>query len=405
MTDRPEYGPSWFVSPWNFRDPEVPREPRRLVVHDVTLRDGEQMAGVVFNVEDKIEIAAALDRAGVDRIEAGMVAVSAEDREAIRAIIASKPRADIWTIVRALPKDVEMALDCGVSGAGVVLLANEQYCRIFRWTLEDVLGKAVDAAKQARAGGLTTTLLIADATRMTDERLRYIIDTATRSGHFSSLALMDTFGALSPNGTRAMIRGVTAMTDVPIEFHAHNDFGVGTANALTAWVAGIETIHTSVIGLGERIGNALFEEVVLAARLLYRAESRIDLSQLTAVAQLVSEKSGVTPAPNKPVSGRNFTRIESGSVASEFLRWSAMPDADMQWMFPYTPDVVGGPAVELVLGKGSGMANVEQALSRLGRQVPDTSKPALVEAVKREASRLHRELTLEEFDALAAQAS
>lgn len=403
MTRGPEYGPSWFVSPWNFRDPEVPRTPRRLVVHDVTLRDGEQMAGVVFSVEEKIAIAAALDRAGVDRIEAGMVAVSAEDREAIRAIIAAKPKAAIWTIVRGLPKDVEMALDCGVSGAGVVLLANEQYCRIFRWTLEDALAKCVDAAARAQAGGLTTTLLIADATRMTDDRLRCIIDTATRSGRFTSLALMDTFGALSPHGTRAMIRAVQGMTDLPIEFHAHNDFGVDTANALAAWVAGVETIHTSVIGLGERIGNALFEEVVLAARLLYGAESRIDLTRLTALVQLVSETSGVTPAPNKPVSGRNFTRIESGSVASEFLRWSAMPDADMQWMFPYTPDVVGGPAVELVLGKGSGMANVEQALGRLGRQVPDASKAALVEAVKREATRLHRELTLEEFGALAAR--
>jgi isopropylmalate/homocitrate/citramalate synthase len=403
VSARPEYGPSWFVSPWNFRDPEVSSAPRPFVVHDVTLRDGEQMAGVIFSAEEKVEIAAALDGAGVDRIEAGMVAVSEEDREAIRAIVASRPRAEIWTIARAMPADVEMALECGVAGTGVILLANEQYCRIFRWTLEDVVAKAIDAATQALDGGLATTLLIADSTRMTEDRLRYIVETATRSRQFRSLALMDTFGALSPHGTRAMILAVREMTDLPIEFHGHNDFGVGTANALVAWVAGAAVVHTSVIGLGERIGNALFEEVVLAARLLYGAESSIDLSQLTAIATLVSEKSGVTTAPNKPVVGRNFTRIESGAVASEFLRWSAMPDADMQWLFPYTPEVVGGPPVELVLCKGSGVANIDQALDRIGRKVPDASKAALVDAVKQEASRLHRELTLDEFGALAAQ--
>ena len=401
--NRPEYGPAWFVSPWNFR-PEAgaPAAPR-LVLHDVTLRDGEQMAGVIFTADEKIEIAAALDRMGVDRIEAGMVAVSAEDREAIKAIVAAKPAAEIWTIVRCVPRDVEMALECGVAGAGVVLLANEQYCRIFRWTLEEAMQKAVTTAGQARGAGLKTTLLIADSTRMTDERLRFILEYAERSGHFGAVALMDTFGALSPHGTRAMLAGVRRMTSLPIEFHAHNDFGVGTANALAALADGVTIIHGSIIGLGERIGNCPLEEVVLAARLLYGAETRVDLGQLTAVGRLVSERAGVRVAQNKPVLGENYTRIESGSVASEFLRWSAMPDADPQWMFPYVPSVVGAPPVELVLCKLSGLANVEAALAKTGQQVPEDRRPAILEALKAEATRLHRELTLDEFRALVAR--
>ncbi len=403
MTHGQEYGPGWFVSPWNFGDPAASGSGRRLIVHDVTLRDGEQMAGVVFTAEEKVEIAAALDRLGVDRIEAGMVAVSAEDREAIRAIIAARPRAAIWTIVRSTPKDVELALECGVAGAGVVLLANEQYCRIFRWTLEEVVEKAIDAASRARAGNIATTLLIADSTRMAGDRLRFIVDAATQSGHFGALALMDTFGALSPSGTRAMIRAVRAMTSLPLEFHAHNDFGVGTANALAAWMEGVEIVHASVIGLGERIGNAPLEEVVLAARLLYGADSRIDLSQLTSLTHLVSARARMPIAPNKPVAGANYSRIESGGVASEFLRWRDM-QLDMQWMFPYVPEVVGGPAVELVLGKGSGLANVEFALGRLGTVLSEEAKAKLLDTLKAESSRLHRELTVEEFGALAAQA-
>ena len=96
---------------------------------------------MIFTAKEKIEIAAALDRMGVDRIEAGMVAVSAEDREAIRAIVSSKPQAEIWTIARSVPKDIELALECGVDGVGVILLGNEQYCRIFRWELEEVVTK------------------------------------------------------------------------------------------------------------------------------------------------------------------------------------------------------------------------------------------------------------------------
>ena len=371
----------------------------------MTLRDGEQMAGVLFTPDEKIEIAAVLDGMGVDRIEAGMVAVSAEDREAIRAIIAAKPRAAIWTIVRSVPRDVEMALECGVDGVGVILLANDQYCRIFRWTPEEVVAKAIDAARRAREGGLPTTLLIADSTRMAEDRLRFIVESATGSGHFGALALMDTFGGLSPHGTRQMVRAVHAMTDLPVEFHAHNDFGVGTANALAAIEEGVDIVHASVIGLGERIGNAPFEEVVLAARLLCGVETGIDLSQLTRVARLVSTRAGVRLAPNKPVVGENYTRIESGTVASEFLRWSAMPDADIQWIFPYAPALVGAAPVELVLCKGSGLANIESALGRLGLEVADEVKTALVDAVKQEAVRLHRELTLDEFGALAARAA
>ena len=105
---------------------------------------------------------------------------------------------------------------------------------------------------------------------------------------------------------------------------------------------------SSVIGLGERIGNAPFEEVVLAAKLLYVAETNVDLQQLNNIASLVSKRSGVQLSPHKPVVGKNFTRIESGTVASEFLRWSKWGE-DLQWIFPYVPSLVGSAPVELVL--------------------------------------------------------
>ncbi len=389
------------MSPWNFR-PSAASNARQLIIHDVTLRDGEQQAGVIFTAKEKIEIAAALDRMGVNRIEAGMVAVSAEDREAIRAIVSSKPRAEIWTIARSVPKDIELALECGVDGVGVILLGNEQYCRIFSWELEEVVTKALSAADRAKQAGLKTTLLIADSTRMKEERLKFIVESATKSNNFTALALMDTFGALSPVGTRTIIQAVQSMTDLPLEFHAHNDFGVGTANALTALATDVNILHTSVIGLGERIGNAPFEEVVLAAKLLYGAETNVDLQQLNNIASLVSKRSGVQLSPHKPVVGKNFTRIESGTVASEFLRWSKWGE-DLQWIFPYVPSLVGSAPVELVLCKGSGLANIDSALEKIGLQISDDLKKEIVSSVKSEASRLHRELTLKEFTNLVTR--
>ncbi len=401
------FGPSWFVSPWNFEsqpgaEPHGDDRTSRLVIHDTTLRDGEQQAGVAFSTEQKVRIARALDDAGVERIEAGMVAVSADDRAAIRQIVESKPRAEIWTIARSLEKDVEMAIECGVAGVGVILLGNEQYCRIFGWTLAEAVDHAVTAAARAHENGLQTTLLIADSPRLSEQDLHYVVEHAGASGQFTALALMDTFGTLSPEGTRRLIRAVRRLTELPIEFHGHNDFGLATANSLAALDAGANILHTAVIGLGERVGNTALEELVLAAKLLKGASCGVDLQQLTALAELVASESGITPAPHKPVVGKTITHIESGTVASEYLRWSAMEGTAMQWLFAYLPELVGGPPVELVLGKGAGMANVDSALSKLGVTLDDDAKQAVLERVKSEGARLHRTLTEAEFKALMA---
>lgn len=396
------FGPSWFVSPWNFE--EKTNLGKRIVVHDTTLRDGEQQAGVTFSVEQKVRIAHALDGMGVDRIEAGMVAVSEDDREAVRRIVRSDHKAEIWTIARSLATDVEQAIACGVDGVGIILLGNQQYCKIFGWTLENALGKALGAAEMARSAGLKTALLVADSPRLSRPDLETVVRTASASGCFGALALMDTFGSLSPLGTKTFINAVREMTDIPLEFHGHNDFGLAVANSLVALEAGAGTIHTSLLGLGERVGNTALEELILAAKILYGAESLVDLGHLYEAASLVKQEIGIAMAPHKPVVGDTITHIESGTVASEYARWSQMPDAPMQWLFAYLPSLVGGPAVELVLGKGSGLANIEAALMRVGApEVPQDVKRSLLDRVKSEGTRLRRALTDEEFRIILAE--
>jgi isopropylmalate/homocitrate/citramalate synthase len=392
------YGDGWFVSWHNLDGEEPPAEP--FVVHDTTLRDGEQQAGVLFSLEEKVEIAHALDGLGVDRIEAGMVAVSEDDREAIRRLAGAGLRAEVWTIVRSLEADVEQAIDCGVAGAGVILLANEQYCEIFGWTAESALEQAVATAARARDAGLATTLLVADSPRMARERLVGIVAGADAAGVFDALALMDTFGTLSPEGTRRLLATARGASSLPLELHPHNDFGLATANALAGLEAGASVIHTSVLGLGERVGNTPLEELALAAPLLYGRRHNLDLARLHDTAALVQARSRVRVAPNKPVVGESYRQIESGTVAAEFARWSAR-GKDLQWLFPFVPSLVGAPGVELVLGKGSGLANLDAALAEAGVELDEDAKRELLARAKATAIERHRLLTKAELLELA----
>ena len=398
---QPEYGETWFTSWHNFVDAPV-RKDDKFVIHDTTLRDGEQQAGVLFTVEEKVEIAKALDRVGVDRIEAGMVAVSEDDRRAIREIVDLGLRSEIWTIVRSLEKDVDYAVECGVVGAGVIILANEQYCDVFGWTAEEAIDKAVHAATAAKEGGLQTTLLVADSPRMSHERLQLIVTTADSSGAYDAVALMDTFGTLSPVGTAHLVATVREMTHLPIELHPHNDFGLATANALAGLGSGADIIHTSVLGLGERVGNQALEELAVAAPFLYGFQHEMDLSQIHEVAEIVRRSAQVEVSPNKPVIGSSYSQIESGAVASEFVRWTS-ENRDLQWLYPFVPGLTGGPQVELVLGKGSGLANVDWALQKAGIELDGDKKRELLLRVKDRAIAQHRDLTTEEFTELAGQ--
>jgi isopropylmalate/homocitrate/citramalate synthase len=211
---------------------------------------------------------------------------------------------------------------------------------------------------------------------------------------------MDTFGVLSPAGTRHLVESVRALTDLPLEIHPHNDFGLGTANAFAGLEAGASIVHTSMLGLGERLGNTPLEQFAVAAPLLYGYETRLDLSKLREAAELVQRSARIELAPNTPVIGQSYTQIESGTVASEFRRWSK-EGKDLQWLFPFVPRLIGDREIELVVGKGSGIANIRAALERLGLDLPEEEQRELLAAAKSEAVRVHRLLEDSEVEELA----
>ena len=232
------------------------------------------------------------------------------------------------------------------------------------------------------------------------ERLEQIVRGASSSGAFEALALMDTFGVLGPHGAKHLVETVRAMTDLTIELHPHNDFGLGTANAFAGLEAGASVIHTSMLrprrAPRERAARGIRGRSAAHLRIRQQGRPREAQEDGRAGAELGSDRPRAEYAGDR----RDIRQIESGTVASEFKRLSAA-GKDLQWLFPFAPSLIGAPDITLVLGKGSGLANIEDALDRCGLNVTDDRKRELLRRTKEEAIRRHRLLTDAEFEALA----
>jgi len=398
MKPRDAFGPDWFVSPWNVgADLETSRH---ITIHDTTLRDGEQQAGIVLAPEQKVAIARALEELGVDRLEVGMIGSDPAEMDVISRISETCRRARIWAITSPSREKARLAASSGLSGIGVILFANRQHRRVFGRDLDQSLAGAIETAQIIRDAGLETTLLLADAPRYLVSELATVVERLADCGAFSGLAIMDTFGSLSPAGASRLVSTMRSIADIPLEFHGHNDFGLAVANSLSSFYAGANVIHTTVLGLGERVGNTPLEELVLASAILYGAQSGIDLSKLTRVANLVRDETGIPVAPHKPVVGNRIYDVETAGIVSQMAKWGEMNEP-MQWFFPYLPALVGGGPVNFVLGKGSGAASVERAAARLGRPgIPDETKERIASEVRRVARERRRDLTPAEFQEL-----
>lgn len=351
----------WWVSPYNFKE-AVRGElalPPKVEIHDATLRDGEQTPGVVFSIDDKIKIATKLSEVGVERIEAGMPAVSPQDAEAIKEISKLGLKSRIFTFARAMKQDIDMALECGADGVIIeVPIGYPKLVTQFGWTWEDVFKKSKDVINYAKEQGLYAVYFPYDTTRAREEDLTNLCKAITNEAMPDSIGIVDTMGCATPEAIKYMVRWVKDMTGLPIEIHTHNDFGMGVATELAAVTAGAECVHSCGNGLGERTGNAALEELMLGLDLLYGYETGYRLDKLPELGDLLSSLSNIPIARNKPVLGHgNFIR-ESG-IGIQYVM------EDPLVMFGTHPDLTGRRG-EVVLGKKSGKASIVYKLGELG---------------------------------------
>ncbi len=382
---------AWWVSPYNGIAMEGSTLPESIQIHDATLRDGEQTPGVVFTPEEKLRIARGLMEVGVERIEAGMPAVSEDDQKAVRMICRDKGNTKIFTFARAMKADIDMAADCGADG--VIIEVPIGYPKLkyqFQWTWEKVLEKSVDAINHARQNGLYTVYFPYDTTRARVEDLEGLLQGIMASAVPDSIGLVDTMGCALPQAIAYLVRKMKRMTSLPIEVHTHNDFGMAVATELAGVAAGAEVVHSCINGLGERTGNAPLEELILGLQILYGREQKYHFKQLSQLCQLTAEISGIPLAGNKPFSGkRNYCR-ESGIGIEQVMKTPLS-------MFATNPAIFGREA-EVVLGKKSGKKSIEYMLEKLGIQADEQQIEDMLFRVKRLSIEQKRLVTQAEFE-------
>ncbi|HET9312252.1 MAG TPA: pyruvate carboxyltransferase [Actinomycetota bacterium] len=381
MTSEPWHTDRWFTSPWNFL-PEVTEGfdlPPTVQVHDVTLRDGEQQAGVVFTAEEKLRIAEALAEAGVHRIEAGLPAVSPADEEAVRLMVKAGLPSEIYAFSRCMVDDVKRAADCGVTGVVMEIPSSHHLVeKAYRWPVERAIDASVEATALAHELGMKVSFFPIDATRAGLVEYLDLLEKVATDGHVDAVGLVDTFGVLSPHGVQLFVRRTRERLGVPLETHFHMDFGLGVANTLIAIAEGVEVIQTTVTGIGERAGNTPMEETVLALLTMYGLDTGIRTERFTELSKLVMQIAGVSQPSNRPVVGERLYNVESGIITT----WVRNVGDELTESFPYRPDLVGQPAPMLVLGKGSGIDSVAAALERLGLTATDEQALAILDEVK-----------------------
>lgn len=372
----------WYTSPWN-HDPDVSSQfafDPQLKIHDVTLRDGEQQAGVEFTADEKVQIAEALAAAGVHRIEAGLPAVSGDDALAVKRIAGLGLPSEIFAFSRCMVEDVKRAVDCGVTGVVTEIPSSRHLIELgYRWSVERAVELSVEATRYAHQQGVQVSFFPIDATRASVPDYLGLVGQVAAEGHIDTLGLVDTFGVLTPHAVERFARVSRERLNVPLETHFHMDYGLGVANSLIAAASGALVIQTTVSGIGERAGNTPMEETVVALRTLYDLDVGIRTENLTPLARLVGDISGVDQPSNRAVTGSRLFDVESG-IISTWVR--NVRDTDLTEAFPYLPQLVGQDGPRLVLGKGSGLDNVAEGLDRLGIQAGDEQRQEILHRVK-----------------------
>jgi isopropylmalate/homocitrate/citramalate synthase len=395
----------WFVSPYNFA-PEVRSSVHfapRIELHDITLRDGEQQAGVVFTKDDKIRIAEALAEVGVHRIEAGMPSVSKDDADAIRTIVRRRLGPKIFAFCRCMVSDVKQAVDCGVDGIVIEIPSSQHIIQYaYGWPQEKAVELSIEATRYAKTQGLYTVFFPIDGTRAEPEWFLTLIEKVAAEGHMDALGLVDTFGGCSPHAIAEFTRRVQARITKPLETHYHDDFGMAAANTIMSLAMGVPVAHVTVSSLGERAGNAALEDVAMALRVLYGIDLGIRYDKLYGLSQLVRRLARFEIPSNRPIVGDMLFKVESGIISSWLSRCKADRPVEL---FPFHWSMVGQSEADVVIGKGNGRDSITYRLRALGMEISsdDPKVDAILARVKAASLKKHALLDDREFRRIASK--
>ncbi|MDG6223705.1 MAG: homoaconitate hydratase [Candidatus Bathyarchaeota archaeon] len=366
-------------SPYNFTNFKVPSLDE-YIVHDSTLREGEQTPGVVFSIAEKLEIAKKLDEVGIPQIEAGFPAASEKQRKCVEALVDLNLDAQLSSFARAKKEDIDVVADVGADGI-VVSLSISPYHRQYKFkgmTKEVYLEKLEEMISYAESYGLYVIYSAEDTTRENDlEFLKKAYKTAEDAGA-DRARVVDTLGCVGPNGMAFMVKEIGSAVDIPIEVHCHNDLGLALANSLAAIEAGASTVSTSVNGIGERAGITKTEEIIPVLHMLYGTSS-FEMKQLTSLSQLVERISGIKMPPHKPLTGNNVTAHSSGIHQHGVLM---NPET-----YEFYPPRMMGQERKIYIDELGGRHGIIYVAKELGIEISDETARLVLEKIKNAFSR------------------
>jgi methanogen homocitrate synthase len=361
--------------------------PIDIEVCDVTMRDGEQMPGVVFKVDEKLDIALKLDEIGVEIVEAGFPVVSKAEKNAVKEVSNLDLNAKISVLSRSVQKDVDAALDCDVDMVSVFIATSDLHLRYkLHMTCAEAIKCAMETVEYAKDHGLIVRFSAEDSTRTDFGTLKKLFKKAEEYGaHYVSVA--DTVGILNPRTTFYMISEIRKVVNIPICMHCHDDLGLALANTLAAAEAGAKQLHTTVNGIGERSGNTPLEELLVALRLHYGID-RYNLTELTPISKLVENYSEVHVAKNKAIVGQNAFAHESGIHVAAVLEEPRTYEL-------FSPEMVGSNR-KIIIGKHTGAKALKHITKQMGYNLENNEICLLVEKVKK-CSEFKRPVSCEEL--------
>ncbi len=353
-------------------------------IFDTTLRDGEQSPGFSMSVAEKVRMARQLESLGVDIIESGFPIASAGDLEGTRAVCREIRSCTVAALARARRDDIDAALE-GLAGAAhprlhTFLATSDLHLQYkLRLTREECLEAISNNVRYARERCAEVEFSAEDASRTEIGFLCEAVSRAVKAGA-TIINLPDTVGYAVPEEYAAMFRRVIDYLDgangITLSAHCHDDLGLGVANTLAAVQAGVRQLELTINGIGERAGNAALEEVVVLLNVrksTLGVTTNVHLDQLYATSRMLVEITGAPLAPNKAIVGANAFAHEAGihqdGILKNPLTYEIM-----------SPESVGVPKRNLVLGKHSGRNALRSTLVDLGFQ---PTKEELDECYKR----------------------
>jgi len=357
---------------------------KNIYVLDTTLRDGEQTAGVVFANREKIRIAKFLDEIGVHQIEAGIPTMGGDEKEAIMDICKLGLKASIMGWNRPVIEDIQASLECGVDAVAISISTSDIHIKHkLQTSREWVLDKMAKAVEYAKKEGLYVSANAEDASRTDIDFLIQYAKAAKEAGA-DRLRYCDTVGILEPFVTYEHIKAIIENVDIDVEMHTHNDFGMATANTLAGLKAEANWIGATVIGLGERAGNAALEEVVMALKHLEGIDLGFKTEMFREVAEYVSRASGRKLPSWKAVVGTNMFAHEAGIHADGALKNPKTYEA-------FLPEEVGLER-QIVIGKHSGTAALKSKFAEYGIHLSEFKANELLVKVRSYCVSLKRPL-------------